>query len=159
MTPATTWNRGGRREESRDPNRKPCRLAPLHAFSDSVAADGLAVWVQPDHHPQTGRRSTTVRGVFASRCCGYADPPTAEDLYDAMRRPNPTARDRAVLTAWIVEATERDWLLAWTEQSYSWRMLARAIVVSGWPCWERIRRLNTFVREPALVPPDALPFQ
>ena len=74
-----------------------------------------------------------------------------------MRRSNATDRDRIVLTAWVMEATERDWLLAWTEQAYSWRMLARAIAISGYPCWERIRNLNMFAREPALVAREALP--
>ena len=74
-----------------------------------------------------------------------------------MRRSSTTDRDRTVLTAWVMEATERDWLLAWTEQAYSWRMLARAISISGYPCWERIRHLNMFAREPTLVPRDALP--
>ena len=66
-------------------------------------------------------------------------------------------RDCTVLTAWAIEATERDWLLAWTEQAYSWRMLARAIAISGYPCWERIRNLNMVGRDPALVQRDSLP--
>ena len=74
-----------------------------------------------------------------------------------MRRREPTERDRTVLAAWVVEATERDWLLAWTEQAYSWRMLARAVQITEAACWERIRNLNMRATKPALVPDDALP--
>lgn len=140
-----------------DPNWRPCRVAPLEAFDDEIAEDGLAARVQPDYLPETGRESTTVRAVFASRCCGYVNPPTAGELYDAMRRDDPNERDRQVLDAWVIEATERDWLLAWTEQAYSWRMLARAVAMSNFPCWERIRNLNMVAKKPELVPRDWLP--
>ena len=94
----------------RNPNHAPCRLAPLEAFSDELAENGLAVQVQPHHQPECGRESTTVNAVVASRCCGYRQPPTAAELYDAMRRSSTTDRDRTVLTAWVMEATERDWM-------------------------------------------------
>ena len=74
-----------------------------------------------------------------------------------MLRSSTTDRDRTVLTAWVMEATERDWLLAWTDQAYSWRMLARALAISGFPCWKRIRNLNMVARVPARVPRDSLP--
>ena len=140
-----------------DPNWRPCEVAPLEAFDDELAQDGLAAQVQPDYLPETGRGSSTVRAVFASRCCGYVNPPTAEELYDAMRRDDPNERDRQVLAAWVIEATERDWLLAWTEQAYSWRMLARAVAISEFPCWERIRNLNMVAKKPELVPREWLP--
>ena len=47
------------------------------AFSNELAADGLAAEVQPHHTTWTGRQSSTVTAVFASRCCGYREPPTA----------------------------------------------------------------------------------
>ena len=76
-----------------------------------------------------------------------------------MRAAEPSEREREVLTTWVMEASERDWLLAWTEQAYSWRMLARAVEISGFPCWSRIRNLNMFAKVPALVPEDALPVE
>ena len=141
------------------PNWLPCQVAPLEAFNDELAEDGLAAIVQPDYAPRTGRKSTTVETVFASRCCGYANAPTATELYDAMRTEEPTEREREVLCAWVIEGTECDWLLAWTEQAYSWRMLARAVAMSGFPCWERIRNLNIVVKKPLLVPLEWLPSQ
>ena len=39
--------------------------------------------------------------------------------------------DLEVMRAWVVEATEREWFLAWTEQAYSWRLLARAVELTG----------------------------
>ena len=138
----------------RNPNREPCETGPLEAFSNELAEDGLAAQVQPDYCVETGRNSTTVQAVFASRCCGYRQPPTAAELYEAMRRGKPNERDRAVLSAWVIEATERDWLLAWTEQAYSWRMLARAVKLSGFPCWEGIRNLNMVANRPELIPDE-----
>ena len=140
-----------------DPNRRPCELAPIEAFSDDVAPDGRAAWLYGGDEPDLGRNSSTVRFVFASRCCGYRNPPTAGELYDAMRRTRPTERDKTVLTAWMTETTDRDWLFAWYEQAYSWRMLAGAVKLTGWPCWERIRRLNTFAARQDLVPAGSLP--
>ena len=100
-----------------------------------------------------------MHGVLLSNCAGYKDPPRGDELYDAMRRRTPTRRDLEVMRAWVVEATEREWFLAWTEQAYSWRMLTRAVELSGWPCWSRIRRLNTFAERMDLVPRDWLPAQ
>ena len=141
----------------RHPNNAPCSLGPPEAFSNELAPDGLAAEVQPHHAPRTGRHSSTVTGVFASRCCGYRDPPTAAELHDAMRRSTPTERDRTVLTAWVVEASEREWLLAWTEQAYSWRMLIKAVETSKWPCWSRIRNLNMLAARPELIPKGSFP--
>ena len=67
--------------------------------------------------------------------------------------------DLKVMRAWVVEATEREWFLAWTEQAYSWRWLARAVDLTGWPCWGRIQRLNTFAKRMDLVPREWLPVQ
>ena len=148
---------GPKRGEGADPNWQPCQVAPLEAFNDELAEDGLAAVVQPGYAPRTGRGATTVSAVFASRCCGYVNTPTAGELYDAMRRREPNERDRQVLRAWVIEATERDWLLAWTEQAYSWRMLARAVAMSAFPCWERIRNLNMVAKKPWLVPREWRP--
>ena len=141
----------------RHPNNTPCTLGPPEAFSNELAPDGLTAKVQPDHETRTGRESSTVTAVFASRCCGYRQPPTTAELYDAMRRTRPTERDKVVLTAWVVEATERDWLLAWTEQAYSWRMLVRAAGTTRWPCWSRIRNLNMLATRPELIPTGSFP--
>ena len=96
---------------SRDPNHRPCRVAPLEAFSDELAPDGLAGWVQPYHLPATGRESSMMRAVFLSNCAGYKRPPRHGELYEAMRRTVPTARDLEVMRTWVVEATERQWFL------------------------------------------------
>ena len=144
-------------DPDRNPNWEPCEVGPLEAFGDELAEDGLAAKVQPDYLVETGRDSTTVQAVFASRCCGYVQPPTAAELYDAMRRDEPNERDREVLESWVMEATERDWLLAWTEQAYSWRMLARAVKMTKVPFWERIRNLNMVAKKPELIPDEWRP--
>lgn len=100
-----------------------------------------------------------MHAVLLSNCAGYKNPPQGEELYDAMRRTAPTERDLHVMQAWVVEATEREWFLAWTEQAYSWRMLARAVKLTRWPLWEKIRVLNTFAKRMELVPRDSRPVQ
>ena len=140
-----------------DPNDRPCELAPLEAFRDTLAPPGawktMKPWLTDD---DLGPNSYTVQAVFASGCSGYREPPTAPELYRAMRR-TPSRRDVRVLRAWIIEADEIEWIQAWSEQAYSWRMLARAIKLSKYPCWSRIRSLHLTVKRPDLVPNGAWP--
>ncbi len=140
-----------------DPNDRPCELAPIEAFRDTLAPPGawktMKPWLTED---DLGPNSYTVQAVFAAGCSGYREPPTAPELYRAMRR-TPSRRDVRVLRAWIVEADEIEWIQAWSEQAYSWRMLARAIKLSKYPCWSRIRSLHLTVQRPDLVPNGAWP--
>ena len=83
----------GRR--SSDPHHSACRVAPLEAFSDELAPDGLADWCKLHHRRRTGPSSSTMHGVLLSNCSGYQNPPRGEELYEAMRRPVPKERDLA----------------------------------------------------------------
>ena len=141
-----------------NPNHKPCQLAPPEAFSNRLAPNNLAIELRPWLNPhRVGPNSQTVTGVFASRCCGYPTPPSSRELYDGIRRAKPTSRDLDVLSAWIIESTEQQQWDAWTEQAYSWRMLARAMHLVQYPCWERYRNLNVFTIRPELIPPNSVP--
>lgn len=74
-----------------------------------------------------------------------------------MRREEPTQRDNTVVLAWITEATEREWFRAWTERAYTWRMLARALKRTGYPCWGKIRIVNKYAKDMTLVDKSSLP--
>ena len=50
-----------------------------------------------------------------------------------------------------------DWLFAWMEQAYSWRMLARAIRITRAPAYDKIRLLNTYAEELDLINEEDLP--
>ena len=80
----------------RDPNREPCRLAPLEAFSDELAENGLAARVQPHHQPRCGRGiNDSQRGV---RIAVLRVPRAADGgralRRDAAQRARPTASAR-----------------------------------------------------------------
>ena len=143
--------------QSIDPNHHPCEVGPLEAFSDEPAPEGIAESIDPNIGTYKGPRSRTVRHVFGMRCSGYRIPPTSEELYAGMRLQEPTKRDNVVLLAWIMEATEREWFRAWTEQAYSWRMLARVLKRTRYPCWGKIRIVNKYAKNMALIDKRWLP--
>ena len=147
-----------------DPDRRPCEIGPLEAFSDEIAPEEF----RREPYRRTERigivengikeESAAVRSVFYSRCCGWAKPPTSEEFYRAVRNPTPTEREKAVIWTWIDEAPIQCWMAAWREGAYSWRMLARAFKLSGNDAYERMRILNTFAARPELIDEDWLPW-
>lgn len=138
-------------------NLRPCSVAPLEAFSDEIADDKAAERFHQRPCPGKGPDSEGVAFVFDSNCCGWETPPTSAEFYEALRAETPNTRQRTILGTWILEATIGDWLRAWAEQVYSWRMLARAVMVAGPPVYHKIRILNTYAKRQDLVPADALP--
>ncbi len=138
-----------------DPNNVPCEVGRLEAFSDELAGRHVLrramPWLGRD---ETERNSHTVRSVFQSRCCGDREPPTSEELYDAMRRETWTRRDELVLRTWSIEPSEGEWLRAWMERAYSWRMLARAVKEAGYKIPRRVRWLNSWANRPELIPDE-----
>ena len=64
-----------------DPNDEPCSLAPPEAFSNDLAPKDMRRRLHPERKPdQIEARSETVGRVFASRCSGDVQPPTAAEL-------------------------------------------------------------------------------
>ena len=63
--------------------------------------------------------SETVSRVFASRCAGDIKPPTAAELYDAMRQKEPNERGQSVLCSRVMHATIEDLWWAWSERADS----------------------------------------
>ena len=78
------------------------------------------------------RNSVTITGRFGQVCCGWQQPPTAEELYDAIRATNPSKRQRAVFTTWLCECDEWELLDAWADGVYTLQLLVRAMYRHGW---------------------------
>ena len=141
-----------------DPNWAPCSLAPPDAFSNELAAPELRRRLRPGRNPELiGERSDTVEMVFASRCAGERQPPTAAELYNAIREPAPNKRQLGVLDSWVTHATLDDLWWAWSERAYSWQMLARAMHHVNLPWWEGYRYVNAHAVHQEMVAADALP--
>ena len=49
--------------------------------------------------------------------------------------------------------------MAWVEQAYSWRMLARAVKTTRYRGYDRIRMLNSYTERPELVPANGFPIE
>ena len=109
------------------PCRWPCELGPPEAFSDEPGpADYFDLW--PDHDPACmGAESAAVARRIASSCAGWPHRPTGQEFYDALRAERPTARQRAIVGMWAVEASRLDMLDAHGERVYSWRRLVAAL--------------------------------
>ena len=94
------------------------------------------------------RNSVTVTGRFGQVCCGWQQPPTAAELYDAIRATNPSKRQRAVFTTWLCECDEWELLDAWADGVYTLKLLVTAMYRHGWETGPTSQFLNNFVRPP-----------
>lgn len=147
-----------------DPDRRPCEIGPLEAFSDEIAPEKFRR--EPYRTSALGgildngirEKSAAVTAVLNSRCCGWVNHPTSREFYEAVRNPNPTDREKALVWTWIDEAPVECWVAAWREGAYSWRMLARAFRLSGNNSYDRMRILNTFTVRPELIDDAWLPW-
>ena len=129
-----------------DEDERPCALLPEAAFrSDSeTTADRPALRAMYGaSDDEVGPNSATVRWRFFSCTAGWPDPPGSADLYDALRAETPTSRQASVIRAWLQEATIQELTLAWVEEAYSWRLLARAVHRLG----HKDPRLNRYLNQ------------
>ena len=110
-----------RREREEPPGGVEETLLPEDRFSDEYAPD------DGSDGEFRGPRSKTVGGVLAFSCAGWPEKPDAAELYEAMRNPQPTERQKAIANVMVIEATHDEILLAHLEGAYTWRQLARAI--------------------------------
>ena len=111
------------------PEEQPCDLLPPSAFLGPPEVRPIpALRRQAGISDfETGRNSRTVRWRFSSSCAGWPRPPTSAEFHDAVRALNPSRRQRAVLRAWLAEASDREIARAWIEEAYTWPMLVAAI--------------------------------
>ena len=112
--------------------RGPATLAPPEAFDDREADDAFRARFHPWHDPaQLGPQSRAVRNRLRASCAGWREKPGPEEFYAAIRVPAPSRRQRRLLACWLQEATREDFLYAWAEGVYTWRLLAAAIHRAG----------------------------
>ena len=102
-------------------------LLPPEAFPDTRPdrAERRAVDRIPDH--ETGPNSRSVRARLASSCAGWPEPPNAQEFYAAVRSPQPSVRQCAIVCAWAREATSGDVMRGWLEEAYTWPILVAAL--------------------------------
>ena len=114
------------------------------------------------------RNAPTVEGRFGQVCCGWPTPPTASELYDAIRaspafavmsagavrRPRglgvaePDTRQRVVFTTWLCESDKWELLEAWADGMHTLRELVRAMHRHGWKNSPKSQFLNNFAQPP-----------
>ena len=108
--------------------RGPATLAPPEAFDDRAADDAFRARFHPGHDPsELGPQSRAVRNRLRASCAGWREKPEPEEFYAAIRAAAPSRRQRGLLACWLQEATREDFLYAWAEGVYTWRLLAEAI--------------------------------
>ena len=111
--------------------RAPVTLAPPGAFDDREPDDAFRARFHPGHDPvQLGPQSRAVRNRLRASCAGWREKPEPEEFYAAIRSAA-SRRQRRLLACWLQEATREDFLYAWAESVYTWRLLARAIHRAG----------------------------
>ncbi len=133
-----------RRLREPDPS-EPATLLPPSAFSDDPATDWDLERLK-DPNARTGRYADAVHFRLMSSCAGWKTRPTASEFYDAVRATGPTARQRAIVSAWGREATFFELLEAWAQRAYTDRELVRALHLAGFDCGERIREINRWAK-------------
>ncbi len=122
----------------------PVTLAPPEAFDDREADDAFRQRFHPWHDPEhLGPRSRAVRNRLRASCAGWREKPEPEEFYAAIRAPVPSRRQRRLIACWLQEATREDFLYAWAEGVYTWRLLAEAIHRAGHHTRPRCADINT----------------
>ena len=120
-------------------------LLPPSAFGDDLATDrDFERLGEPN--ARIGRHADAVHFRLMSSCAGWQARPTASEFYDAVRAARPTARQRAIVSAWGREATFHELLEAWAQRAYTDRDLVRALHLADFDCGERIREINRWAK-------------
>ena len=82
---------------------------------------------RPRHRWRKHRRQYTIRGVIASRCNGYARPPTADEVERGLNCEHPTREERNSVASYLTEADENDLWQGWRDGAYSMERIAKAM--------------------------------
>lgn len=119
------------------------RLMPAEAFDDESATDADLYRLVHDPEPAaTGPHSRTVASRMASSGAGCAEPPTARELYDAIRAERHTGRQKSLLGMWANETEWFELVEAWAERVYTLRQLVGALHRAGITRSRHSRTLN-----------------
>jgi len=109
-------------------------IAPLHLFRKYAMR--YTVLLKPNGLPplesvtspeEAGRRCYAISACIASKACGWPDPPTTSEVYDAIRATEPTPRQFAIVQMWGLEAEPVQIFLAWLQRAYSWQVLVESL--------------------------------
>ena len=136
---------GSQQERRRrfDDEVRGCKLKPPEAFSDEPAPPEAFRNLCPALDPAlTGRRSHAVRWRIARSCCGWAEPPTTGEFYDAFHTDAPDQRQKSIIYMWGTEATFTELFEAWAQHAYTFRDLVRALHLADFPWPDRIAEIN-----------------
>ena len=128
---------------------EPCDLLPPDRFYAEDAPRPPAELLRRcgvDPGTPIGPESRTVQMGLFSECAGWRTPPTAAELYHAMRAPRPTTRQTLVMRTWLRAASFSELLGGWIEYAYTWRDLVRAAHRTGPHRNELKHWLNDFAR-------------
>jgi len=144
---AAQWRANWKHLQQADRDAVPDVLGPPEAFSahhGNVTERARYGHVVPDD--QTKGRSRCVTTRLRKSCAGWADPPTAEEFYNAVHAPENTDREAALLLTWYHEADIVEQLHARLEEAYSWRDLVQALHRVGLTRGEGARQINWFAK-------------
>jgi len=124
-------------------------IAPLHLFRKYAMR--YTVLLQPDGLPpleevtdpeEAGRRCCMVNACINSKACGWVNPPTVSEFFDALRATEPTSRQAAIVRMWGLEAEPVQMFVAWLQRGYSWQVLVESLHLNE--C-HRKGRLNQYL--------------
>ena len=112
-------------------------VLPPERFSDE--------YEPPDpEFPSEGRGpdSDAIRGLIAGSCCGWQEPPTSEEFYEAMRATAPTERQDVVAGTLVAEASNDTLALAFLQGAFTWRQVAAVLQRRGACSSRKARYVN-----------------
>ncbi len=98
------------------------QVLPPERFSDE--------YVSPDPefaNEGRGPESDGIRGLIAGSCCGWEEPPTSAEFYEAMRATAPTERQDVVAGTLVGEASNDTLALAYLQGAFTWRQVAAVL--------------------------------
>ena len=127
-----------RRSREENPER-PAQLRPVEHFSDEYADPRKYKTVDQN---RVGPKSATLRGLINAECCGWPEPPTSEEVYEAMRTETPTRRQESMINM-VLRADFETLFGGWMEAAFTWRQVVRAMRRQAWLEPDRIRAINT----------------
>ena len=127
-----------RRSREENPDH-PAQLRPLEDFNDEYADTSKYRSV---NQKRTGRESGTLAGLVIGDCCGWPEPPSSKEVYEAMRAERPTDRQESMIDV-VLRAEFETLFSAWMEGAFTWRQVARAVRERTWLEPEQIRAINT----------------
>ena len=98
------------------------QVLPPERFSDKYASP------DPEFvNEGRGPESEAIRGLIAGSCCGWEEPPTSGEFYEAMRATAPTERQNVVAATLVAEASNDTLALAYLQGAFTWRQVASVL--------------------------------